>query len=65
MELDLVQARDNYMNLSDDEKEVVRRLMRGPARQIISKVFGADFDAALGQFMLPIAERGKGLATRT
>ena len=65
MELDLVQAKENYMNLSDEEKELIRRLMNGPARQIIAKVFGPEFDAALGNFMLPIAERGRGLAART
>jgi hypothetical protein len=65
MELDLVQARENYMNLSDEEKEIIRRLMNGPARQVISKVFGPELDAALGSFMLPLAERGRGLAART
>jgi hypothetical protein len=65
MELDLAQAQQNYANLSDEEKEVIRRLMNGPARQIIGKVFGPEFDSALGSFMLPMAERGKGLAART
>jgi len=65
MEIDLLKARENYINLSEDEKEVIRRLMRGPSRAIIAKVFGSDFDSALGSFMLPMAERGRGLATRT
>jgi hypothetical protein len=65
MELDLAQAQQNYANLSDEEKEIIRRLMNGPARQIIAKVFGPEFDAALGSFMLPLAERGRGLAART
>ena len=64
MQLDLAQARTNYMNLSEDEKETIRKFMNSPARNIVSKVFGAEFEAALGNFMLPKAERGKGLASR-
>ena len=64
MEIDLAQIQKNYQNLSDEEKEIIRRLMNGPARQIIAKVFGPAFDAALGQFMLPVAQRGRGLAAR-
>ena len=51
-------------NLTDEEKEIIRRSMNGPARTIIGKVFGAASDAALGQFMLPRAERGTGLACK-
>jgi len=64
MKLDLMQARENYMNLSDEEKEIIRRFMNGPARDIIGKVFGAEFNSALGNFMLPLAERGAGLASK-
>jgi hypothetical protein len=64
MEIDIQDIRNNYANLTDDEKEIIRKLMNGPARAVIGKVFGPEFDAALGQFMLPIAERGKGLAAR-
>lgn len=64
MELDIMEIRRNYSNLTDEEKEIIRKVMNGPARNIIGKVFGPEFDAALGQFMLPIAERGKGLAAR-
>lgn len=64
MQLDLAQARTNYMNLSEDEKETIRKFMNSPARNIVSKVFGSEFEAALGNFMLPKAERGKGLASR-
>jgi hypothetical protein len=64
MEIDIQQVRQNYANLSDEEKEIIRRVMNSPAREVISKVFGPEFDAALGQFMLPMAQRGRGLATR-
>ena len=65
MEIDIQQIRQNYANLTDEEKEIIRRVMNGPAREIIGKVFGPEFNAALGQFMLPMAERGRGLAART
>ena len=64
MEIDIQQIRQNYAILSDEEKEIIRKLMNSPARNVISKMFGPEFDSALGQFMLPIAERGKGLAAR-
>tara|TARA_A100000171_G_C2024968_1_gene92918 strand:- start:51 stop:248 length:198 start_codon:yes stop_codon:yes gene_type:complete len=65
MEIDLEKAYDNYDRLSEEEKEIIRNVMRGPTREIIRKVFGQEFDNALGSFMLPISERGRGLATRT
>lgn len=65
MEINIQQIRQNYANLTDEEKEIIRRLMNSPARGVIAKVFGPEFDAALGQFMLPMAERGRGLAART
>ena len=64
MEINLKQAYQNYANLSDDEKETIRKFMSGPARRIIGKVFGEEFDSALGAFMLPKAKRGKGLASQ-
>ena len=64
MELDLQEAYDNYYKLSDEEKELIRKVMSGPTREIIRKVFGPDFDAVLGEFMLPKVERGRGLASR-
>ena len=64
MEIDMKQAYQNYANLSDDEKETIRKFMAGPARRVISKVLGDEFDTALGAFMLPKAKRGKGLASQ-
>jgi len=64
MELDIQEIKQNYANLTDEEKEIIRRLMNSPARSVIAKVFGTEFDAALGQFMLPMSQRGKGLAAR-
>jgi len=64
MELDIQEIRQNYASLTDEEKEIIRKLMNSPARSVISKVFGPEFDAALGQFMLPMSQRGKGLAAR-
>ena len=64
MEIDMKQAYQNYANLSDAEKETIRKFMAGPARRIIGKVFGDEFDTALGAFMLPKAKRGKGLASQ-
>ena len=67
MEIDLQQAYDAYAKLSDEEKEIIRKFMNSDARRIIGKVFGADFDAALGQFIKPLPEKQqkKGLAAKT
>ena len=65
MEINLQEIRENYARLSDEEKETIRRFMNGPARIIIGKIFGEDFDRALGQFMVPKSNRGRGLAART
>tara|TARA_E500000318_G_C3376446_1_gene140526 strand:- start:230 stop:427 length:198 start_codon:yes stop_codon:yes gene_type:complete len=64
MEIDLQRAYDEYENLSDEEKEMIRKVMTGKARSVIRKVFGDDFDAALGEFILPRSKRGKGLASQ-
>tara|TARA_E500000318_G_scaffold51654_2_gene48300 strand:+ start:3795 stop:4001 length:207 start_codon:yes stop_codon:yes gene_type:complete len=67
MELDFQEIYDNYSELTPEEREVVRKFMNSDVRRIIGKVFGADFDAALGQFMkpLPEAQQKKGLAAKT
>ena len=64
MEINMKQAYQNYANLSDADKEIIRKFMAGPARRIIGKGFGDEFDTALGAFMLPKAKRGKGLASQ-
>ena len=64
MELDIKKAYDNYDKLTEEEKEVVRRFMNSELRTIIAKVFGRELDMALGNCMLPLAQRGKGLASK-
>ena len=66
LELDLQKVYDNYAELTPEEREYVRELMNGPARRIMAKLFGADFDAAMGNFMKPLAkkERKTGLASK-
>jgi hypothetical protein len=66
LELDLQKIYDNYADLTAEEREYVRELMNGPARRIMAKLFGADFDAAMGNFMKPLPTQSKkrGLATR-
>ena len=66
LELDLKKAYDNYASLTPEEREIVRELMNGPARRIIAKVFGPDFDSALGRFLEPLPKKQqKGLAAKT
>jgi hypothetical protein len=65
MEINIERAYEEYAKLTDEEKEIVRRFMNSELRSIIIKVFGPELDAALGSFMLPLAERGRGLAART
>ena len=57
-------ASRRYAELSDQEKEIIRKFMNSPVRDIIRKLFGNELDKLLGNFMLPMSERGKGLATR-
>ena len=66
MELDFQEIYNNYEALTAEEREVVRKFMNSDVRRFIGKVFGADFDAALGQFMKPLPEKQqkKGLAAR-
>ena len=46
MEIDLQQAYDAYAKLSDEEKEIIRKVMTGPEREILKKVFGLEFVSA-------------------
>ena len=62
--VDMTAATSRYAELTDQEKEIVRRFMNSPVRGIIRKLFGEELDGMLGNFMLPMSERGKGLATR-
>mgnify|MGYP003112857351 FL=1 len=66
LELDLQQVYDNYAELTPEEREYVRELMNGPARRIMAKLFGADFDAAMGNFMTPLPKEARktGLASK-
>lgn len=65
MELDFQKIYDNYASLTTEEREVIRKFMNSPARRIVGKVFGADFDAALGSFLEPLPEKQrKGLAAK-
>ena len=57
-------ATSRYAELTDQEKEIIRRFMNSPVRGIIRKLFGGELDRMLGNFMLPMSERGEGLATR-
>tara|TARA_R100001244_G_scaffold16496_1_gene17923 strand:+ start:379 stop:588 length:210 start_codon:yes stop_codon:yes gene_type:complete len=62
--VDMTAATSRYAELTEQEKEIVRRFMNSPVRGIIRKLFGEELDRMLGSFMLPMSERGKGLATR-
>jgi len=65
MEIDINKVYRNYEALTTEEREVIRAFMNGPARRIIGKVFGPDFDAALGQFLKPLPKKQKkGLAAK-
>ena len=62
--VDMAAESRRYAELSDQEKEIIRKFMNSPVRDIIRKLFGNELDKLLGNFMLPMSERGKGLATR-
>ena len=62
--VDMTAASRRYAELTDQEKEIIRRFMNSPVRGIIRKLFGGELDKLLGNFMLPMSERGRGLATR-
>jgi len=65
MELDFIEVWDNYEQLSEEEKTMIREAMSGPLRDVIGKVFGAEFDQALGQFAAAEPAPRRGLAART
>jgi hypothetical protein len=43
----------NYANLSEQEKEALRKVVRSPAGQAIGKVMGPDFVSLMGTLALP------------
>lgn len=53
MNIDMKKAAQNYSNLSDQEKEIVREAVDSPLMGILSKVFGDEFVSALGTFQRP------------
>ncbi len=53
MNIDMEKAAQNYSNLSDQEKEIVREAVDSPLMGILSKVFGDEFVSALGTFQRP------------
>jgi len=64
MEIDFNDVYANYEKLTDDEKELIRAVMNGPAREIIGKVFCLLFEYYLGMFAQPSAKKKKGLASK-
>ena len=50
MEIDFNDVYANYEKLNEEEKELIRAVMSGPAREIIGKVFGTKFESYLGSF---------------
>ena len=65
MEIDFNELRKNYDALSDQEKDLIRSAMNGPLREVMFKVFGEEFNDALGSFMQPSkSRRSAGLASR-
>jgi len=63
MEIDLDAAYKRYAELSEEDKDIIRTFMNGPAKDIIGDLFGTEFETALGTFATPSARRG--LAART
>jgi hypothetical protein len=64
IEIAMDDAFANYQTLSEQEKELIRNAMNGPLRAVIAKVFGAEFDQALGQFATAEPAPRRGLAAR-
>jgi len=64
MELDFIEVWDNYEQLSEEEKTMIREAMSGPLRDVIGKVFGTEFDRMLGQFAASEPAPKRGLAAR-
>jgi hypothetical protein len=65
MEIDFAEVADNYSLLEEEEKTMIREAMSGPLRDVIGKVFGAEFDRMLGQFATAEPAPRRGLAART
>ena len=65
MEIDFIEVWNNYEQLSEEEKTIIREAMNGPVREVIAKVFGAEFDRMLGQFATAEPAPRRGLAART
>tara|TARA_R100000951_G_scaffold81635_1_gene69286 strand:+ start:670 stop:864 length:195 start_codon:yes stop_codon:yes gene_type:complete len=64
MEIDFIEVWNNYEQLSEEEKIIIREAMNGPVREVIAKVFGAEFDRMLGQFATAEPAPKRGLAAR-
>ena len=64
MEIDFAEVADNYSLLEEEEKVMIREAMSGPVREVIAKVFGAEFDRMLGQFTIAEPALRRGLAAR-
>jgi len=64
MEIDFAEVADNYSLLEEEEKVMIREAMSGPVREVIAKVFGAEFDRMLGQFATAEPAPKRGLAAR-
>ena len=59
MEIDFNDVYANYEKLNEEEKELIRAVMSGPAREIIGKVFGTKFESYLGAFAKPSPQKKK------
>lgn len=64
MEIDFAEVADNYSLLEEEEKVMIREAMSGPVREVIAKVFGAEFNNMLGQFATAEPVPKRGLAAR-
>tara|TARA_R100000900_G_scaffold47393_1_gene38126 strand:+ start:229 stop:423 length:195 start_codon:yes stop_codon:yes gene_type:complete len=64
MEIDFAEVADNYSLLEQEEKVMIREAMSGPVREVIAKVFGAEFNNMLGQFATAEPAPKRGLAAR-
>jgi hypothetical protein len=64
MEIDFAEVADNYSLLEQEEKVMIREAMNGPVREVIAKVFGAEFNNMLGQFATAEPAPKRGLAAR-
>jgi len=64
IELAMDDAFSNYQMLSEEEQNIIREAMNGPLRNIIAKIFGPEFNEALGQFATAKPAPKRGLAAR-